>query len=65
MEEGKYRAEHRVSSMQKDLHLAMEMAESVDQSLPMTAIANEVFKQTKRLGYPDHDSSAVYVRSRF
>ncbi|KAL5281378.1 GLYR1 family protein [Megaselia abdita] len=65
MEKGKYRPEHRVSSMQKDLKLAMEMADSVDQAMPLTASANEVFKQTKRLGYPDHDSSSVYVRSRF
>ena len=31
----------------------------------LTAAANEVFKHAKRVGYGDHDVSAVYLRARF
>lgn len=41
------------------------MAEQLEQPLPIAAASNEVYKHAKRLGYSDHDASAVYVRARF
>jgi len=51
--------------MQKDLKLALNMGDQLEQPLPLTASANEVFKHAKRLGYGEHDVSAVYIRARF
>uniref|UniRef100_A0A1L8DAW2 Cytokine-like nuclear factor N-PAC n=2 Tax=Phlebotominae TaxID=7198 RepID=A0A1L8DAW2_9DIPT len=65
MTKGEYPTHHPLTHMQKDLHLALRMSETLEQSLPITASANEVFKHAKRLGYSDHDASAVYVRARF
>lgn len=62
---GEFTPQHPLAHMQKDLRLVLGMAESLDQSMPTTAISNEVFKHAKRLGYSEHDSSAVYVRARF
>lgn len=50
--------------MQKDLKLALTLADTMEQTLPLTATANEVYKHAKRNGYSEHDSSAVYIRSR-
>jgi len=50
--------------LQKDLRLALNLAEEYEQSCPVTAITNEVFKSTKRF-YSGHDASAVFIRSRF
>ena len=41
------------------------MGDQLEQPLPLTATANEVFKHAKRLGYGEHDTSAVYIRARF
>ncbi|XP_065358432.1 cytokine-like nuclear factor N-PAC isoform X1 [Calliphora vicina] len=65
MAKGDFNPQQPLSHMQKDLRLVLSMAENLDQSMPVTAITNEVFKHTKRLGYSEHDSSAVFVRSRF
>jgi len=51
--------------MQKDLQLSLNMGDTLEQPLPLTASANEVFKHAKRLGYGEHDVSAVYIRARF
>jgi len=51
--------------MQKDLKLSLSMGDTLEQPLPLTASANEVFKHAKRLGYGEHDVSAVYIRARF
>jgi len=51
--------------MQKDLKLSLNMGDQLEQPLPLTASANEVFKHAKRLGYGEHDVSAVYIRARF
>lgn len=51
--------------LQKDLRLSLELAEEYDQTCPITAITNEVFKNSKRSGYSEHDASAVYIRSRY
>uniref|UniRef100_A0A1B0GE76 Cytokine-like nuclear factor N-PAC n=1 Tax=Glossina morsitans morsitans TaxID=37546 RepID=A0A1B0GE76_GLOMM len=60
MAKGDFNPQQPLSHMQKDLRLVLSMAENLDQSMPVTAITNEVFKHTKRLGYSDHDSSAVF-----
>ncbi|XP_021712402.1 putative oxidoreductase GLYR1 homolog [Aedes aegypti] len=58
-------SELELKHMQKDLKLALNMAEGLEHPLPITAASNEVYKHAKRLGYGSHDSSAVYVRARF
>jgi 3-hydroxyisobutyrate dehydrogenase-like beta-hydroxyacid dehydrogenase len=51
--------------LQKDLNLTMGLSQQLELPLPMTAVANEVFKHAKKLGYGEHDTSAVYIRARF
>uniref|UniRef100_A0A1B6GI18 Cytokine-like nuclear factor N-PAC n=1 Tax=Cuerna arida TaxID=1464854 RepID=A0A1B6GI18_9HEMI len=51
--------------LQKDLKLSLSLGDQLEQPLPLTASANEVFKHAKRLGYGEHDASAVYIRARF
>jgi 3-hydroxyisobutyrate dehydrogenase len=63
--EGGFPTSHPLKHMQKDLKLSLNMGDQLDQPLPLTASANEVFKHAKRLGYGDHDTSAVYIRARF
>ena len=43
----------------QDLRLALALAESVSQSIPTVAAANELYKAAKSLGLADHDFSAV------
>merc|ERR1712113_909379 len=63
--EGGFPTSHPLKHMQKDLKLSLNMGDQLDQPLPLTASANEVFKHARRLGYGDHDTSAVYIRARF
>merc|ERR1712021_12330 len=63
--EGGFPTSHPLKHIQKDLKLSLNMGDQLDQPLPLTASANEVFKHAKRLGYGDHDTSAVYIRARF
>lgn len=51
--------------LQKDMKLSIMLGDQVEQPLPLTASANEVFKHAKKLGYGHHDVSAVYIRARF
>lgn len=51
--------------MQKYLKLALNMADPMEQSLPLTASSNEVYKHTRRLGYAEFDVSSVYFRERY
>ncbi|XP_002280297.1 glyoxylate/succinic semialdehyde reductase 2, chloroplastic [Vitis vinifera] len=44
---------------QKDLRLALGLAESVSQPTPIAAAANELYKVAKSHGLSDHDFSAV------
>lgn len=62
---GEFPTHQPLKHMQKDLKLALGMADGLEQSLPITAASNEVYKHAKRLGYGSHDASAVYVRARF
>lgn len=65
MIEGGFPTEMPLNHMQKDLRLALQLAEEFEHPLPITASTNEVFKHAKHLGYSDHDVAAVYIRSRF
>lgn len=51
--------------LQKDLKLTLNMSDSLNHPMPLTAAANEVYKHTRRLGYGEHDASSVYIRSRY
>lgn len=51
--------------IQKDLSMSLNWSDILEQPCPVTASVNEVFKHAKRIGYSDHDSSAVYIRTKF
>lgn len=63
--EGAFPTSLPLQHMQKDLKLSLAMGDQLEQPLPVSAAANEVYKHAKRLGYADHDVSAVYIRARF
>lgn len=63
MLDSNYETHHPLMHMQKDLKLTLQLSDSVEQPMPITAAANEVYKHAKRNGYGEHDSSAVYVKS--
>lgn len=63
--DGGFPTHQALQHMAKDLKLALGMGDSLDHPLPITASVNEVYKHAKRLGYGDHDVSAVYIRTRF
>ncbi|CAG0895102.1 unnamed protein product, partial [Darwinula stevensoni] len=63
--EGSFPPETPLSHIQKDLRLAVGLGDSLDTPMSLSATANEVYKHAKRIGYADHDVSAVYIRSRF
>lgn len=65
MVKGDFSTQQPLSHMQKDLRLALSMSEMCDHPIAITATANEIYKHAKRLGYGEHDSSAVFVRSKF
>lgn len=50
--------------MQKDMKLALQLADSLRQPLLMTAAANEIYKHTRRFGCDSHDAASVYMRAR-
>ncbi|XP_063228263.1 cytokine-like nuclear factor N-PAC isoform X2 [Bacillus rossius redtenbacheri] len=63
--EGQFPTHQPLQHMQKDLKLSLMMGDQLEQPLPLTATTNELFKHAKRLGYGEHDASAVYIRARF
>jgi len=65
MIEGSFPTEMPLTHMQKDLRLALKLAEEYEHPLPVTASTNEVFKHAKHLGYSDHDVSSVYITTRY
>ncbi|XP_068623190.1 cytokine-like nuclear factor N-PAC isoform X1 [Battus philenor] len=65
MIESSYSTHQPLTHMQKDLKLALGLGDALEQSLPLTATTNEIFKHAKRLGYANHDVAAVYIRARF
>lgn len=62
---GTFNTKMPLQHLQKDMKLSIMLGDQVEQPLPLTAAANEVFKHAKRLGYGSHDASAVYIRARF
>jgi len=50
----------KLSLLQKDLKLAINMSDVVDQPLHVGSAVNELFKKAKAKGYGDHDISAVF-----
>lgn len=65
MVKGEFPTHQPLSHMQKDLRLALGMSEALEHPLPIVATINEIFKRAKRAGYSEHDSSAVYLKSKF
>jgi len=65
MMDNNFQTNHALKLIQKDLCLALNWADILEQPCPVIASANEIFKHAKRLGYSDHDTSAVYVRAKF
>ncbi|XP_072952770.1 glyoxylate/succinic semialdehyde reductase 2, chloroplastic [Typha angustifolia] len=54
-----YPAAFPLKHQQKDLRLALGLAESVSQPIPIAAVANELYKVAKSRGLSDQDFSAV------
>lgn len=65
MRDNNFQTNQALKHIQKDLNLSLNWADTLEQPCPVTASVNEVFKHAKRLGYSDHDTSAVYVRAKF
>ncbi|XKL64025.1 hypothetical protein PGB90_004111 [Kerria lacca] len=65
MIQGTFSTRMPLQHLQKDMKLSIMLGDQVEQPLPLTASANEVFKHAKQLGYGNHDASAVYIRARF
>lgn len=51
--------------MQRDMRLALQLADSLQQPLLMTSTANEIYKHARRLGYDKHDDSSIFMRVRY
>lgn len=64
MIKNQYTSNTPLKHMQKDLNLGLMLGSSVEQPMPITAAANEVYKHCKLLRYADHDVSAVYEGTR-
>lgn len=65
MIENNFNTKQALKHIQKDLNLSLNWADVLEQPCPVIATVNELFKHAKRLGYSDHDTSAVYVRAKF
>ncbi|XP_058807901.1 cytokine-like nuclear factor N-PAC isoform X2 [Phymastichus coffea] len=63
--EGGFPTSQPLRHMQKDLRLSLIMSDQLEQPNPLAAAANEIYKHAKRLGYGQHDVSAVYIGARF
>lgn len=50
--------------MQKDMRLALQMADRLKQPLLMASTSNEVYKHARRLGYESYDAASAYMRAR-
>jgi len=65
MMENNFQTNQALKHIQKDLNLSLNWSDVLEQPCPVMANVNEVFKHAKRLGYSDHDTSAVYIRTKF
>ena len=59
MKDAKYPTAFPLKHQQKDVRLALECAAGVDQKLPMSAAAMEMYKAATARGLEDEDFSAV------
>lgn len=48
--------------MQKDLRLAINMSDSLNNPMPLATIANEAYKSARSTGLSESDASAIYYR---
>ena len=53
----------KVDTMQKDLRMAIEFGDSLQQPLPLATASNEIFKAAKRLGLGHDDCASIYLAS--
>jgi len=58
--EGHFPANFPLKHQQKDLRLALQMGERLEQPLHVAGAANELYKRTKAIGYGDRDMSCVF-----
>ncbi|VEN40888.1 unnamed protein product [Callosobruchus maculatus] len=54
-----------IEHMQKDMKLALDLSDQIKQPLLVTSTANEVYKNSRRLGYDGRDAACVYMRTRY
>ncbi|ESO02559.1 hypothetical protein HELRODRAFT_106726 [Helobdella robusta] len=50
----------KLNVMQKDMKLAINLSDTVDQPLPVCAAVNELFKKAKAKGYSEDDIASLY-----
>jgi 3-hydroxyisobutyrate dehydrogenase-like beta-hydroxyacid dehydrogenase len=55
----------KVDTMQKDMKMAIEFGDSLEQPLPLVAASKELFKSAKRMGFGHDDSAAIYYATNF
>lgn len=53
----------KLETMQKDLRQVIDLGDKEEQPLPLVATANELFKEAKRLGFAQHDATAIYMKA--
>lgn len=58
--EGHFPANFPLKHQQKDLRLALQMGEKLEQPLHVAGASNELYKRTKAIGYGDRDMSCVF-----
>ena len=65
MMEGTFTPTVALKHQQKDLKLAVNLADEHHLPLITTAAANELFKRARAMGYDEHDHSAVYRAAQY
>uniref|UniRef100_H2YMD2 Cytokine-like nuclear factor N-PAC n=1 Tax=Ciona savignyi TaxID=51511 RepID=H2YMD2_CIOSA len=58
--EGHFPANFPLKHQQKDLKLALQIGDDLEQPLHVAGAANELYKRTKAIGFGDRDMSCVY-----
>ena len=53
----------KVDTLQKDLKMAIDFGDSLQQPLPIATASNEIFKSAKRLGLGQDDVASIYLAS--
>ncbi|GFS76783.1 putative oxidoreductase GLYR1 homolog [Trichonephila clavipes] len=62
---GNYVTDISLKYQQKDLALALALADKYNQPMMLGSAANELFKHAEQLRYSDHDVSAVFFGSKY